>query len=660
MREDYKKSLIDYVTNLLDIENPRPTDFDPNESTAGVGTTAYDGQWWQDIVAQFDGKAVSINGILDNPNYNTVILYGGYQEGNSGNSKGFLIYVDKYNRPTKARLLNTRGFQFLKFDETNNRVYGVSGDRSNNAVADDNDAYFVYYNNLFLTESDDNPPVLTYSYKIHEDSGTNYFMARDIVKHPEKSWYIIYATNYSGLINTRVVELQINVGQANELKTWNIGSSYFSYAFYGWYSGDTPHFKAITLNSNASYDFILATDNGDNVSYTTLTCDTTIKRYQVSSVRPNYIATSEEKIYFIYNSSYTEDEKTMKQCFVYHYDGTTEVKTVYQTTAYDYADYVIPMFNLVNDTNTVYGIRLLPYYDADESKWLSSVKYVNLSNHDTPTEDDFYSIGSYADEMVYPYRFNVYNFITRLRRDFNIIYFNSFCGYMREGLGNYNNNLNGFTKQAGVIVQKIGYTGYPYSSYSVLVPRYLNMYYMSVALWFSRNVYNITRFNNTTTASVEVPAGYFKDFAVARSKLFGNTNVELVRHQQVISNNEYEILHINFINTINVIDEDTSTYYDLGAIKVNNGITTGTQTSYEDTRGIKYRINYADDTTAINNVVWSDIDDLHKQTSFSIYVDKPIKNIDLISNDESTIYLTINGTFIEGKNYIIRQKVRVE
>ena len=658
MREEYKKSLIDYVTNLLDIESPRPTDFDPEDFAVGVGISTYDGQWWQDIVAQFDGKNVSINGVLDSPNYNMIILYGGYQEGNSGNSKGFLIYIDKYNKPIKARLLNTRGFQFLKFDETNNRVYGVAGDRANSAVADDNDAYFVYYNNLFLTESDDNPPVLTYSYKIHTDSGTNYFMARDIVKHPEKSWYIIYATAFSTLYSSRVLELQVNVGQTNELKIWNIGQSYYSYAFYGWYDSDTPHFKAITLNASGNDEFILATNNGDNVNYTTLTCDTSLKKYQNAYVRPKYVATSEEKIYFIYNARYTEDNKTMHQCFVYHYDGTTEVKTVYQTNAYDFANYVIPMFNLVNDTNTIYGIRLLPIYDEGEDKWLSSVKYVNLSNHDTPTEDDFNPLG--GGSTIYPYRYNVYNFNTRLRRDFNIVYFNSFCGYMREGLGNYANPLNGFTQQNGAIVQKIGYTGYPYSYYNVLVPRYLNMYHYNVALWYSRNTYNITKFNNTTTASFEVPAGYLKEYSVGRLKLFGNTNVELVRRQQLITNNEYEVLHINFINTINVIDEDTNTYYDLGAIKVNNGITTGTQTSYEDTRGIKYRVNYADETSVIGNTVWTDIDDLHKQTSFSIYVDKPITSIDLISNDESTVYLTINGTFIVDKNYMIKQKVRVE
>ena len=654
MRDDYKKLLIEYLTNLLNIETPKPTDFDP-EDIAGRGVLDYSSNEWQSVVNAFNGKNVSINGILDSPNYDLYIMYGGYLNGDSGNSKSFLIYVDQYNVPRKVRLLDGRGFQFLKFDETNNRVYGVVGDRANNPTANDNDAYFVYYNNLFLTQDDSNPPDLQYSYKIHTDSGTDYFTARDIIKHPEKSWYLIFTTNFSSLINTKVVELQINVGQSNVLNTWNIGSGYYGYAFYGWYNGDTPHFKTIIADSGNQYDFILATDNGSNVSYTNLTCDTTISRPQTAYLRPNYVATSENKIYFVYNASYTDQGATMKQSCIYRYDGTTTIKTCYKTDALNFANYKIPMLNLVNDVNTIYAIRMIPTEDG-----YASQKAVNLTEHPTPTESNFNALGGMGGQFTYPYRFNAYNYMTKLKRNFNIVYFNSFCGYMREGLGLSTNPLNGFTYQRGAIVQRIGYTGYPYTSYSSLVPRYVNMYYQNVALWFSRNVYNITRFDNTTTASVEIPANYLNDqYKVSRHKLFGNTCYELVRAQRIIDKNKYEIVHVNFINTINEIDEDTNTEYKLGAIKINQNTTAGLQTNYEDTRCIKYRINYTDNTSSINNITWGNINNLNKQTYFIISVSKAIKNIELISNDETTTYMVINGNFEVGKDYLITQKVRI-
>lgn len=654
MTNDYKKSLIDYVTGLLSIEQEQPTDFDPNE-LAGTGVKIYTSTEWQFVIDALDGYIVSINGILENENYDNYIMYGGYQSG-TNNSNGFLIYINEYGIPTKIRLLeNARGFQFLKFDEINNRVYGVYGDRATNSTSSSNDAYFVYYNNLFLTEDDNNPPTISYSYKIHSDSGTDYFMVRDIVKHPERPFYLIYSTGFNSLSLPKATELRINVGQANELKTWSVASNYVGYAFYGSYTEETPHFKLILYDTRTPKMFRLGVDNGDNVSITNLTCDTTLKDRQNAYVINNYISIDEDTIYFVYNATFTENATQYRQSGLYKYDGTTEIKTIYNTDAIEYGTYHnIPILNVLRDINTIYCIRGI----SNEENTTTHISVVNISEHPTPQESDFITLQEYGSSYVY--RFNMYNFRSVLKRNYNLIYFNCYTGYMREGLGNATEPVNGFSSQTGFVKQRIGYTGYPYSYYNVLVPRYVNLYYAGVALLFSRNVYNITKFNNTTTASVEVPARYLNNYEIGREKLFGVTGYELVRGNELISKNQYEVLHLNFLNTINVVDEDNNVYYDLGAIKINNGITTGTQQSYEDTRGIKYRVNYVDGTNVIGNTVWTDIDDTHKQTSFLIYVDKAIKDIDLISSDSSTIYLTINGTFIIDKNYMIKQKVRVE
>jgi hypothetical protein len=652
MTEDYKQSLIDYVSGLLKIEAERPTDFDPNE-IAGTGVEDYTSQRWSAILSAFDGKSVSINGILESEFYDNYIMYGGYQNGNSGNCNGFLIYVNEYGLPTKARLLsNARGFQFLKFDETNNRVYGVASDRATTSVANDNDAYFVYYNNLFLTESDDNPPDITYSYKIHTDSGTNYFTARDIVKHPEKPFYLIYSTNFSGLNYARVTELKINVGQANELNTLYVNSNYFGYAFYGWYDNETPKFKIIVRTENTTATMKLITYNGSASSETALTNGITLERPQNAYIKDNYLSMNENNIFFVYNANYEENAIQYKKSILLKYDGTTTLKGVYSTSAIAYGTYHdIPILNILRDNNTIYCVRGI----SDEANGTTHIAVVNISEHSDPQESDFEDLGTGS----YIYRFNMYNFRTILRRNYNLLYFENYSGYIRESFGNYDQPINGFSNQVGRIKQRIGYTGYPYSYYNVLVPRYVNLYYASEALMFSRNVYNITRFNNTTTASVEVPSNYLNNYPIGREKLFGNTGYELVRANELISKNQYEVLHLNFLNTINVIDEDTNTMYDLGAIKTNEGITTGTQVSYVNSKCTKYRINYEDNTTLVNTITWKSINDLNKQTNFTIYIDKEVKNIDLISNDESTIYLTINGEFEIGKTYSIYQKVRI-
>lgn len=657
MTNEYKKSLIDYVTGLLNIEQENPTEFDPNTSI-GTGDIDYNYEPWEDVITALRGKNACINGILENEFSDIFILYGGYQESGE-TSKGFLIYMNEYDRPVKIRLLDTRGFLHLEFDESSNRVYGVVSNRAVYDNSGDNESYFVYYNNLFLTVDDDVLPQQTYAYKIWNSDG-DYFAVRDIVKHPDNSWYLIFSTDFSNLSSPRVVELRINVGEPNEITVWDIeqvlGDNYFGYAFYGWYSADTPHFKVIVRQYTFDdVNFILCQDNGTSITSTSLSIDQSYPRMQVSYIKVDYISIDENNIYFIYNASWDDNGTTKKQCYCFKYNGTS-IETIYKTIIQSFIsadNYPIPMMNIVRDYNRVYLVRFI--YDTDLE--VTIINTVNITEHPAPIETDFIEIGRATNKV---YRFNIYNERTTLRRNFNILRFNSYAGYFREGLGDPNEDVNGFSNQGGGIKEILGYTGYPYSSYNVLVPRYANLYYLNFVCLFSRNFYNVTRFENTTTASVEVPASYINNYAISREKMFGITNYNLTNNQTNFTKNKYEILHINFINIINEIDEDTNTMYPLGAIKVNQNVTSGGQTRYDNTKCVKYRINYTDNTSLVSGLSWQNIDDTHKNTEFSIYIDKQIDSIDLISSDETTIYLKIIDTFTIGKYYSIKQKVRVE
>lgn len=655
MTNEYKNKLIEYVTGLLTIEQEQPTEFDPLEPIGTMDLDYNDGAW-NIVTSALSGKSACINGILENEFSDIYIIYGGYQE-TGENSKGFLIYMNEYDRPTKIRLLDTRGFLCLKFDESSNRVYGVVSNRAVYDTSQDNEAYFVYYNNLFLTAGDDVLPQQTYAYKIWNADG-GYFSVRDIVKHPENSWYLIYSTNFTSLANPVVEELQINVGEANQLKIWNIDNddqnTYFGYAFYGWYSGDTPNFKVI-FQKYSDYTFHLAVNNGDNVDISSLSIDTQPNDPVVFYTKVDYNSIDEDNIYFVYNSSYIDNGTQKTQCYCLKYNGTS-IETIYSTITQDYTaenDYPIPMLNITRDYNNIYLVRYIWDLDLEITK----MDVVNIIDNIHPQESDFIDIGSSTTKV---YRYNMYNERAVVRRNFNILRFNSFSGYFTEDLGRANENINGFSNQGGGIKQAIGYTGYPYSDYNVLVPRYANLYYLGLVCIFSRNFYNITRFDNITTASVEVPSNYLNNYSIGSEKMFGITNYNLTDNHEPFAKNIYEVLHINFINTINEIDEDTNTIYPIGASNINQNATRGGQTRYDNTKCTKYRINYNDNTTATGNIVWQDIDLYHKNTNFIIYVDKAIDSIDLVSNDETTIYLHLEDTFTIGKYYSIKQKVRVE
>ena len=202
------------------------------------------------------------------------------------------------------------------------------------------------------------------------------------------------------------------------------------------------------------------------------------------------------------------------------------------------------------------------------------------------------------------------------------------------------------------------YNGDPYTNVDSLVPEYANLY-SNNELVFSRNLYNVTKQSNSTMSSVEVPYNYLNDLGIIQNDLISKTNQELINDYTNWNKNIYEIVDVNFLNTINVIDEDTNISYLDSAIKVNNAITDGGNTNYQNTPCTKYRLNYTDNTSSIGSITWSDINDLVKQTTISFIPAKEVKSINLISNDESTIYMTINETFEKRKLYTITQKVRI-
>jgi hypothetical protein len=162
-----------------------------------------------------------------------------------------------------------------------------------------------------------------------------------------------------------------------------------------------------------------------------------------------------------------------------------------------------------------------------------------------------------------------------------------------------------------------------------------------------------------TMSSVEIPNTYLNDTNITQNDLISETNLELVNDTTNWTKNIYEVVDVNFLNTIRVIDEDTGTEYIDSAIKLNNATVDGGETNYQNTPCNKYRINYLDGTTSTDNLFWNTIDDTHKETQITLFVDAPMLSIDLISNDESVIYLHIPIEAEVGKYYTINQKVRI-
>ena len=82
--------------------------------------------------------------------------------------------------------------------------------------------------------------------------------------------------------------------------------------------------------------------------------------------------------------------------------------------------------------------------------------------------------------------------------------------------------------------------------------------------------------------------------------------------------------------------------------------------NYDDIKLTKWRITFSDNSTKIGTLTTTKVSDYAYNLKFIFYTSKDIKSIELISNDENVVYLTINELNLSlNKIYKISQNVEV-
>jgi hypothetical protein len=195
-----------------------------------------------------------------------------------------------------------------------------------------------------------------------------------------------------------------------------------------------------------------------------------------------------------------------------------------------------------------------------------------------------------------------------------------------------------------------------------MVPDHVNLYNNS-NLIFSRNLYNLVINDNTTVATVKIPNNYQNDVVINKQELYGETKTKLVESTQSITKNIYEEVLLNFVNSLfiknkndinNIIDNYT------GATRLNNSISSWQLLDYDNCKITKYRINYDDNTSEVRVLTNFNVSYEASKTVYTFSFYNNISNIQLISNDENTIYQTIDLSNLEkGKYYVITQDLHI-
>lgn len=207
------------------------------------------------------------------------------------------------------------------------------------------------------------------------------------------------------------------------------------------------------------------------------------------------------------------------------------------------------------------------------------------------------------------------------------------------------------------IYNENNYNGPMYTGYNSLIGKY-GILYNSYGIVYARNLYNKVINDNKTTYSLLVPNNMFNDNPITSALLESETKYTINAENRQIEKNIYEELVINFINYINITNQDTQTSFKSGASRLNNSVSE--TKDYSNAKMTKYRINYTDNTSIIGSLTITKTDYKTATITFEIEPTKEVENIEFISNDELSVYNIITGDFEVGSKYNITQRVHIE
>jgi hypothetical protein len=584
------------------------------------------------------------------------VLYGGYLD-NDNNSHGIITLFNNDFEPIKTIYEYSSGaplryIQYMKQSEDGTFYFiddAVFSFAQRQQVIT-SQKRFVMVNNFTIQNNltNDYEVNLRISY-IFSGNYVNFY-CKNMFKNPNSSHYIFFGgavDSTSPVYDYRylkIIGLKVNVGEANEWTLYtNSQNRIFGSAFALFDEDDNVMFRCLntsTLTSSRTIDCTSKTYTGTVQTSSIATFDfhpfVDDEDYKKQSV-----FLSMDEVYFVQNNQRWGVTGTPNSKYIGLYKyifSTDKFTTIYEKSLgnYDYSDLeAIYIDKCDTDIYVQYNTNIIgnPNNTADY--------YFQRLTNDTWNP---ILIGE-TENFIYNQR------IMFIKSNFNLLQVYLYATNPRP--------QTWFQYLIKEDYNVLNYNGESYVDYNSTVP-YKAEVYSNNSLVFARNLYNLTTNDNQSNATVVIPNSYLNNIDLTNQNLLSQTNSSMIENSEIVTKNIYETLYLNFINTINVINEDTNINYPNTASYINTNINTGTQNNYETTTLSKIRINWVG-TSETFPISWEAIDDTHKQINFSLYIQNPILSVDLISGDELTTYMTIDTSTLEvGNTYEITQKLRIE
>jgi hypothetical protein len=638
MTEDYKSKLLKYLTGKLSNETGSNTPQFGDYSTNNNNTR-------QQIADELETSIsnIIIRGYVTSEQYEEFLLYGI----NNDTSKSFVgIFSSKMELIQLIQTFDSGSDLFtiisLQIAE-DGKFYGLSQDVADGVYT----VRILLLNNIFASGLKNG----TYSIKLRNDyiiPSSNNFRCiatanKDVIKKAQDE-AIYYVTGFEeNNTQTKVVKFQINIEGGNTWDTYSMGNNvYYAQSRFTVLlnkEGDTYSYYAYALDVINDKYVVYKIDGEGNITNPksiNLTGDVDFQSSQVLAINNNLVYVSignatnlETSIYKVSNNNLVLVETT----------PWAEMPD----ESYSSADYYLQNIN-----NNVFVTK---YYPSTNGKYIylgmiiDTTLYYKQEGQGTAILTKNFNLFTVFTETYIKNQYNLYS-----------IYINS--DFNNQTAGTYLNNLS-------LVYNSNNYNGLPYEALNCLVPNSGILYDDNDDVIFARNLYNKTVSGQTTTSTVQIPNTLLNNDTIAQNDLIGQTNGVLVSDNTQFTKNIYETVDLNFSNTLiirNDNDENNKILNPIGASRLNNSVS---QTvDYGNAQATKIKVNYSDNTNIIIElnpaVQVTLINDTQATYSFNIYVQKEIDNIQIISQDENTVYQTISGLNLTiGKTYNITQDVEV-
>ena len=581
------------------------------------------------------------------------VLYGGFMT-SDGKAHGIITLIDENFKPVKTIYKRDTGnelryIQYMKQAEDGTFYYVDDNAVTYHQVQLSSTAEkrLIMTNNFTIKDTTTNDYVLSYRKFYYFDNAYKNFYCKNMYKDPDSASYIFFGNGaskntYTGTWswrNLRIFGLKINVGTPNVWTSYvNETERLFGSAMAIFENG-SPKFRCVSgVTSTANRTIDMTSNYGGSINTFAIATFSYSPYVDENTQKKQSVFVDTDTVYFVQNNQHwgVTGTATPKHIGLYKYVVSTGTLTeIYHKSLGNYDRCNIEAIYIDRCDTDLY---------VQYNKNINGVTYTADYYFQRLVNDTWSPILVAEGKGFYYQNRTIY-----IKANFNLLqaYLYSTSGgifgwyyhVIKEDYNPYN------------------YNGTPYIDYDSLISQ-KGQIYSNDKLVFARNLYNRTQNGGTTVSTIQIPNNYLNGIQLDLKKLISQTNLDINRDTNITDKNIYEMVFVNYINTLQVIDEDTGTLYPRSAEEINTNINIGTSANYNDTLLGKIRINYS--SPVIEQITWQKIDDTHYQTNFSVSTTEIPASIDFISSDETITYMTKELDLEENKTYVVSQKIRIE